>query len=107
MQALVRQRFGVTVAVRTMGSYLARWGYTPQKPLRRAYEQDPAAVRRWLRREYPAIAARAKAASGVIFWGDESGLRSDDVRGRSYAPRGETPWFVPITGGPTSAWSRR
>ncbi|MDO9714519.1 transposase, partial [Paracraurococcus lichenis] len=60
-----------------------------------AYEQDPTAVRRWLRREYPAIAARAKAEGGVIFWGDESGLRSDDVRGRSYAPRGETPVVRP------------
>src|SRR6476659_4669248 len=95
VQALARQRFGVAVAVRTMGSYLARWGYTPQKPLRRAYEQDPVAVRRWLRREYPTIAARAKAEKGVIFWGDESGLRSDDVRGRSYAPRGETPVVRP------------
>jgi hypothetical protein len=95
VQALVWQRFGVGVAVRTMGSYLARWGYTPQKPLRRAYEQDPAAVRRWLRRDYPTIAARAKAEKGVIFWGDESGLRSDDVRGRSYAPRGETPVVRP------------
>jgi transposase len=36
VQELVRQRFGIAVAVRTMGSYLARWGYTPQKPLRRA-----------------------------------------------------------------------
>src|SRR5215213_3622764 len=91
VQALVRQRFGVGVAVRTMGSYLARWGYTPQKPLRRAYEQDPAAVRRWLRRDYPTIAARAKAEGGAIFWGDETGLRSDDVRGRGYAPPGRTP----------------
>jgi hypothetical protein len=74
-----------------MGTYLARWGFTAQKPLRRAYEQDPAAVRRWLRRDYPAIAARAKAEGGVVFWGDETGLRSDDVRGRSYAPRGRTP----------------
>jgi hypothetical protein len=78
-------------AVRTMGTYLARWGFTAQKPLRRAYEQDPAAVRRWLRRDYPAIAARAKAEGGAIFWGDETGLRSDDVRGRGYAPPGRTP----------------
>jgi transposase len=48
-------------------------------------------VRRWLRQEYPAIVAQAKAAGGVIFWADETGLRSDDVRGRSYAPRGRTP----------------
>ena len=82
---------GVALAVRTVGKYLARWGFTAQKPIWRAYEQDPAAVRRWLRRDYPAIVARAKRARGAIFWGDETGLRSDDVRGRSYAPRGRTP----------------
>ena len=87
----ILRRFGVRLAVRTMGTYLARWGFTAQKPLRRAYEQDPAAVRRWLKRDYPAIAARAKAEGGMVFWGDETGLRSDDVRGRSYAPRGRTP----------------
>jgi transposase len=91
VRGLLLRRFGVRLAVRTMGTYLARWGFTAQKPLRRAYEQDPAAVRRWLRRDYPAIVARAKAEGGTIFWGDETGLRSDDVRGRSYAPRGRTP----------------
>ena len=87
-RALIAGRCGVELAVRTVGKYLARWGFTAQKPLRRAYEQDPAAVRRWLRRDYPRIMARAKAEGGAIFWGDETGLRSDDVRGRSYAPRG-------------------
>ena len=48
-------------------------------------------MRRWLRREYPAIVTRARQARGAIFWGDETGLRSDDVRGRGYAPRGRTP----------------
>jgi transposase len=91
VRELVLRRCGVRLAVRTMGKYLARWGFTAQKPARRAYEQDPAAVRRWLRRDYPAIAARARRARGAIFWGDETGLRSDDVRGRSYAPRGRTP----------------
>jgi transposase len=89
--ALIAHRCGVELAVRTVGKYLARWGFTAQKPIRRAYEQDPAAVRRWLRREYPAIVARARQARGIIFWGDETGLRSDDVRGRGYAPRGRTP----------------
>jgi transposase len=91
VRELILRRFGVRLAVRTMGTYLARWGYTAQRPLRRAYEQDPVAVRRWLRRDYPEITARAKAEGGAIFWGDETGLRSDDVRGRSYAPRGHTP----------------
>ena len=88
---LIARRCRVELAVRTVGKYLARWGFTAQRPIRRAWEQDPAAVRRWLRRDYPAIAARARQARGVIFWGDETGLRSDDVRGRSYAPRGRTP----------------
>jgi transposase len=87
----VARRCGVALAVRTAGKSLARWGFTAQKPIRRAYEQDPAAVRRWLRRDYPAIVARAKRARGIVVWGDETGLRSDDVRGRSYAPRGRTP----------------
>src|ERR671914_463583 len=91
VRELIRRRSGVRLAVRTMGTYLARWGFTAQKPLRRAYEQDPAAVRRWLRRDYPAIAARAKAEGGAVFRGDETGLRSDDVRGRGYAPPGRTP----------------
>jgi transposase len=91
VRELVARRCGVELAVRTAGKYLARWGFTAQKPLRRAHERDPAAVRCWLRRDYPAIVARAKQARGIIFWGDETGLRSDDVRGRSYAPRGRTP----------------
>src|ERR687895_706134 len=91
VRMLIARHCGVELAVRTVGKYLARWGFTAQKPIRRAYEQDRAAVRRWLRRDYPAIVARAKRARGVVVWGDETGLRSDDVRGRSYAPRGRTP----------------
>src|SRR5689334_4695272 len=93
--ALIEQRYGTRLAVRTMGTYLARWAFTPQQPLRRAYEQQPAAVRDWLRQEYPAIVARARRTRGVIFWGDETGLRADDVRGRSDALRGKTPVVRP------------
>ena len=89
--ALVERCCGVRLAVRTVGLYLARWGFTPQKPLKKAYEQSPEAVERWLAHEWPAIAARAKAEGAEVHWGDESGLRSDDVRGRSYAPAGRTP----------------
>src|SRR5436190_1728556 len=88
---LIRDRYGIELPVRTMGLYLGRWGFTPQKPLRRAYEQSPAAVKKWLDEEYPVIAACAKVEGAEIHWGDETGLRSDDVRGRSYAPQGRTP----------------
>ncbi len=88
---LIEQRLGIKLSVRTMGKYLARWGFTPQKPLKKAYEQSPAAVSQWLQQDYPAIASRAKREGAEIHWGDESGLRSDDVRGRSFAPKGQTP----------------
>jgi transposase len=88
---LIKSRYGIVLAVRTMGLYLDRWGFTPQKPMKKAYEQSPAAVQKWLHQEYPAIAKRAKAEGAEIHWGDETGLRSDDVRGRCYAPKGQTP----------------
>jgi transposase len=93
--ALIERETGKRLILRTTGKYLKRWGYTPQKPLDRAYEQDPAAVQRWLNEEYPIIERRAATEGGEIYWGDETGLRSDDVRGRSYAPAGDTPVVRP------------
>ncbi|HYD60425.1 MAG TPA: IS630 family transposase [Noviherbaspirillum sp.] len=95
VSALIEKQYGMVLPVRTVGSYLQRWGFTPQRPLNKAYEQNPAAVQAWLNEEYPRIARRAKEEGGEIHWGDEAGLRSDDVRGRSYAPRGETPVVRP------------
>ena len=88
---LIEQCFGITLSVRGVGVYLKRWGFTPQKPMKKAYEQSPAAVKKWLEQDYPAIAARAKNEGADLHWGDASGLRSDDVRGRGYAPVGQTP----------------
>jgi transposase len=94
---LIEQRFGIGLSVWTVGRYLGRWGFTPQKPVRRAYEQDPEAVQRWLDEEYPTIQRQAKREKGVIYWGDETGLRSDHAVGRSYGRRGQKP-LIPGTG---------
>lgn len=91
VRELIERRYNRKLAIRSVGLYLERWGFTPQKPLRKAYEQRPEAVRKWLQEDFPAIRARAKAEGAVIHWGDETGLRSDDVRGRSYSLRGHTP----------------
>ncbi len=88
---LIAQRFGIELSVWTVGRYLRKWGFTPQKPLRRAYERDPAAVSRWLRESYPALRAQAKREKAEIHWGDEMGLRSDHQVGRSFSRRGQTP----------------
>jgi len=97
VRQLLAERFGVHVSVWTVGRYLKRWNLTPQKPLRRAYEQDAQAVKRWLHEEYPTIRKQAKAEGALIHWGDEMGLRSDHHAGRSYGRKGCTP-VVPATG---------
>jgi len=94
---LIQERYGLTLSVWTVGRYLRHWGFTPQKPVRRAYERDPEAVRRWLEQEYPTIHRRAKAHGAEIYWGDQMGLRSDHQTGTSYGRRGHTP-EIPGTG---------
>ncbi len=88
---LIAQRYGIRLARTTVGLYLRAWRFSPQKPKRRALEQNPAAVRRWLSEEYPAIRAQARREGGVVWWLDEMGVRSDQAAGRSWAPVGHTP----------------
>ncbi len=88
---LIHVRFGIASSLGMVGRLLRRWGFTPQKPVTRAYERKDARIRNWLKREYPALRRRAKREKAEIYWEDETGLRSDHVVGRSYSPRGETP----------------
>jgi len=91
VQQLIKQLWGIDMPIRTVGEYLKRWGFTPQKPLRKAYKQNPKAVKAWLDEQYPAIAIKAKKEQAEIHWGDETGLCNDSYHGKSYAPRGQTP----------------
>lgn len=91
VQQLIKLQFGFEMPIRTVGEYLSRWGYTPQKPIRKAYEQRPAEVARWMEESYPAIKAQAKAENAEIYWGDETGLATNGNVVRGYAPAGKTP----------------
>jgi len=95
--ALIDQRFGVKVGVTAVGRLFAELDITPQKPLRRAYERDPKAIARWKTQEYPKLRARAKRRGAKIFFLDEAGVRSDQVLGRTWGLRGQTP-EVPTSG---------
>lgn len=88
---LIDQRFGVRLAVTTVGRYMRSWGFTPQVPAHRAFERDAAAVREWLEDSYPKIVAEAKREGALILWQDETGFRSQCSHGRSWSPRGQTP----------------
>lgn len=91
VKELVEREFGITLAINTMGDYLRSWGYSPQKPKKKAYEQCSKKVQKWLDEEYPAIKQRAKNEQAEIHWGDETGVRNNCQHGRSYAPKGRTP----------------
>jgi hypothetical protein len=88
---LILKDYKIQMPVRTCGEYLKRWGFTPQKPARRAYEQNPKAVKQWMEETYPEIERKARAEGAEIHWGDETGVRSDCQHGRCYAPKGKTP----------------
>src|SRR3954471_21796733 len=66
VQELIHQQVGIRLPIRTVGEYLRRWGYTPQKPVRKAYKQDPKAVAEWLEKTYPTIEERAAREGGEI-----------------------------------------
>jgi transposase len=89
VQQLIRNELGIAMPIRTVGSYLHRWGYTAKRPRRRARKQDPEEIRQWLEETYPAIERRAEAEGAEIHWCDETGVRADEHPARGYAPVGE------------------
>lgn len=91
VQQLIAHLFGIEMPIRTVGHYLKQWGFTPQKPVKRAYERCSKRVQKWLDEDYPSIEIRAKKENAEIHWGDETGLHSEDQIGRGYAPKGKTP----------------
>jgi transposase len=88
VRELIRQQFGVEMT-------------PPQRPLYRAYQQDPDAVRRWKEDQFPAIRAQARREGAEVYFGDESGVRTDHHAGTTWAPVGQTP-VVEVTGERTS-----
>lgn len=90
----IKRSFAIDLPIRSVRRYLLRWGFTPQRPLKRAFEQQPAAVKKWLETDYPMIATRAKVEGAEIYWGDETAVSSVEHYPRGYAPKGKTPVLV-------------
>jgi transposase len=88
---LIEQKFGLRLGVTAVGRLLAELDITPQRSLRRAYERDPAAIEQWKQKVFPRLRARAKRVGAKIFFLDEAGVRSDQVLGRTWGVRGQTP----------------
>src|SRR5204863_6518468 len=91
VRKLIADKFGANLGVTAVGKLLAKLGLTPQKPLKRAYDRDPAAIEAWKHDIYPGIAKRAKKRGAEIYFWDESGFRADAVQGQTWGARGKTP----------------
>jgi transposase len=91
VRQVIRREFGVGLSVVSVGRLLRTMGLSPQRPLYRAYQQNPEAVARWKEEEFPAIRAAAKAEGATIYFADEAGVRSDYHSGTTWAPVGRTP----------------
>jgi transposase len=86
---LISEECGITLAIRTVGKYLKRWGYTAKRPQRHSRDQVPEEVREWLEETYPAIEKKAEEQGARIFWCDETGSAADEHPGRGYAREGQ------------------
>jgi transposase len=88
---LIERETGIRLSRQAVSVYLKRWGFTAQRPMKRATERREPDIKQWLKTDYPALAKRAKAEKAEIQWADETGLANQANYGRSFAPRGKTP----------------
>ncbi len=88
---VIRREFGIKLSRWSVMRLLRQLGLSPQKPLQRAYQQNPEAVEQWKSEVYPRIAAEAKKLGATVYFGDESSIRSDYHTGTTWAPKGKTP----------------
>ena len=95
--ALIEREFGKKLSLASVSRIMKILGFSVQKPLYQAWQQDATLVRAWEAEIYPAIRAEAKVVGATIYFADESGIRSDYHTGTTWAPIGETP-VVEVTG---------
>ena len=91
IQHCIQKETKQKIWLQTVSKYTDRWGLSPQRPAKYAYEQDKKKIKRWLEVEYPKIQAEAQEQGAEIHWGDETGVALSTFYARSYAPKGKTP----------------
>jgi len=88
---LIWRQFRIRLSKASVCRLLNQLGLTPQRPVWRAFQQDPETVEKWVKEEYPRIQALARKEGADIFFTDEAAVRSDFHSGRTWGVRGKTP----------------
>ena len=91
IRELIEREFKVSLSVPTVGKVMHSLGFSAQRPLHRAWEQDAALVQSWLQTDLPALVQRAKKQGALVLFGDEAGVRSDYHTGTTWGQVGQTP----------------
>jgi len=94
---LIKRQFGISLSRSSVSRLLKQLGLSPQRPLRRAYQQNQEAVEQWLKEDFPRIRKEAQEVGATIYFADEAGVRSDYHSGTTWGIRGQTP-VVSATG---------
>lgn len=91
IRELIEREFKVRLSVPTVGKVMHSLGFSAQRPLHRAWEQDATLVQSWLKTDLPALVQRAKKQGALVLFGDEAGVRSDYHTGTTWGEVGQTP----------------
>jgi transposase len=94
---LIEKQYGIKLSVVSVGRLLKKLGLSCQKPLMRAFQQDPILVQQWIEEDYPKIKQLARRQKAEIYFEDEAGIRSDHHFGTTWGMKGATP-VVKTTG---------
>jgi transposase len=85
---LIERHFAVRYHPRYLNRWLSDRGVRPLKPSRRAREQDPERVSRWLDLDWAPLVQEVRLVDGWVVFIDEAGLLMEPLWRRSQARRG-------------------
>jgi transposase len=88
---VIKNKFNIKLSLSSVGRLLRQLGFTRQKPLHRAYQQNSEVVTEWKQTVFPEIKKKAKKCGATIYFADESGVRSDYHSGKTWGLKGKTP----------------
>jgi transposase len=94
---LIERMFDVTLDPTTVGRILRRLGFTPQRPLRQAFQRDDAECRAWATKDFTLVVREAKRKQATLLFLDEAAVHEDGPVGSTWALRGSRP-VVKVTG---------
>jgi transposase len=91
VRILLKRKFAVELSKSGVSRLLRHLGLSPQRPIYKSYKRDPKKMKKYLEKTFPGLQAKAQRTGAVIYFVDESVVRSDAHRGTTWGKIGQTP----------------